>query len=153
MPKFNNEDNFIMMIKLSNELIASNKLVAYFLSAPKDAISYSFKNKLRYKVMDEMLYAKAKSSKLMLFKENGIKIDDKKLKTTSLQFRHFSIELAEDKLDKKPTFLRKLFRSFAGDSKPDFKHVSALTSVYEFEPADVTYKFNRTKFDNKNELN
>lgn len=147
MPKFSNEDNFIMIIKLNNDAIRDDKLVAYFLAAPKDTKSYLFKNKFKYKVVDETLFAKAKNPKLMLYKENGVRVSYRKLKDSTLQFRHFSIAMNEEKNEKKAGFLKKLFKSFSGSSNRDFARVSTFNSLYEFDKIDSQHKFNKTRFD------
>lgn len=153
MPKFNNEDNFIMFLKLNDDIIQNNKLVAYFLAASKAKASYSLKNKFKYKVVDEMLYAKAKSSKSMLYKESGVKIAFKKLKKTELRFRHFSIHMTTDKDEKKPGVFSKLMQSLSSSKQPSFSKVDTFNDVYEFGQEVSESKFNRTKYIDQNRIN
>ena len=135
-----------MLLRINDDLIRQRKLVAYFLSAPREGKSYSFKNKLAYKVKDGTLYAKAKGSQAMLYKEAGVRVDYKKLKDTELRFRDFTIDMSLCGDHKKAGVLSRLVKSLSCAQLPDFSNVDTFDTVSEFNDTPIEYKFNKTRF-------
>lgn len=147
MPKFNNEDNFVMLLKWSDDIIEHKRLVAYFLAAPHSNTTYKFKNRFKYRVENETLMAKAHNPRFMLYKENGFKIDLKKLTHSEFRFRQFSFRIMPDVEQKKPGLLSKLCGSFSGPSLTNFNKVETFDSVDEFGRELQSSGFNKTTFE------
>ena len=135
-----------MLLKLNDSIISNKKLVAYFLAAPRNNKSYSFKNRFKYKVRHDNLYIKAKSDKLMLYKENGVKVDYKKTRDTELRFREFTIELSTNEDEKKSNIVSRLFRSISSSNIHGFSKVENFDTMSEFNTGTYDTKFNKTKF-------
>lgn len=138
-----------MILKLSDNIIMKKKLVVYFIVAHKQNKDYSFKNIFKYKVSENILYAKAMNSKLMLYKENGFIINYNSSKNTDLRFRDFSIQVSYDRREKAPSIFSKLMRSLSKSNTSDFEHVDELHGLSEFSNTIVESKFNTTTYPHK----
>lgn len=140
------KENFMILIKIDDTILSTNKLIAYVLKAQKEGQTYNFGSKLKYTLKGNNFSVKSRNSKSKLYKEIGFKTEYSKLKSYRFFFKKYQISIKEFSSQAKPGTFTKIVRLFSNSSKAEFNNVDTFDSKSEFESESDDCKFHKTRF-------